>query len=314
MGVKTACLGIEIDGVTHWADSAAHVDWTGDETGEARIEFTSPPVAWRVRFDWESDGHALVISSTLENRGQKPLKLGRCRLLDIADRSSEVLFGDHPEKAAAFVTNGTANPPWRTHGLAPSAKRRAEKSDTFSTEGVNVSHGKLATVAGQEVSAKGPFLSKTLTQWFTPGSGPTMQFSFLTFDRAEAVIESGWDEARNVPLVSAWTDFQGTPNSQPGASLDTEVFRIGLETDPHAALEAWGDAVYQRYHPPLWHNIPGGWLGWSWVDPLYIERYEDVVHRNIRAVRNRLKLDRERHSVRLGQHRQSEGRTARATG
>jgi len=290
VGVKTACLGIEVDGVTYWADSAAHVDWTGDEMGEAMITFTTPPVAWRVRFDWESDGHALVISSTLENRGSKPLKLGRCRLLDIADRSSEVLFGDHPEQAAAFVTNGTANPPWRTHGLAPSAKRRTEKSDTFSTEGVNVSHGKLATVAGQEVNAKGPFLSKTLTQWFTPGGGPTMQFSFLTFDRAECLIESSWDEARNVPLVSAWTDFQGTP-LLPGASMDTEVFRIGLESEPHASLEAWGDAVYQHYHPPLWHNIPGGWLGWSWVDPLYVERYEDVVHRNIRAVRNRLKLD-----------------------
>ena len=81
VGIKNARLGIEIDGVTHWADSAAHVNWHGDDTGEARIEFTSPPVAWRVRFDWESDGHALVVSSTLENRGQQPLKLGRCRLL-----------------------------------------------------------------------------------------------------------------------------------------------------------------------------------------------------------------------------------------
>ena len=73
--------------------------------------------------------------------------------------------------------------------------------------------------------------------------------------------------------------------------MDSEALRIGLEPDPLAALEAWGDAVDQRYHPPLWHNIPGGWLGWSWVDPLYSELYENVVHRNIRAVRNRLKLD-----------------------
>ena len=190
-----------------------------------------------------------------------------------------------------MTCNGTGNPPWRTHGLAPSTQaRRAERSDTFSTEGVNASHGQLAAVPGQIASAKGPFISKTLTQWFTPGSGPALQFGFLTFDRAETVIESGWDEARNVPVVSAWTDFQGT-ELQPGASVDSEVLRIGLETDPHAALEAWGDAVYQRYHPPLWHNIPGGWLGWSWVDGLTVELYEDIVHRNIRAVRNRLKLD-----------------------
>jgi len=290
VGVKGARLGVEIDSTTHWVDETAHLDWNGQETGEAKIAFHSVPVLWRVRFDWESDGRALVVSSTLENRGSRPVKLGRCFHIDTKDPAGQVLFGPHPEKAAAFVTNGTANPPWRTHGLAPSVKRRAENSETFSTEGVNVSHGKLAAVAGQEVSAKGPFLSKTLTQWFTPGSGPTIQFSFLSFDRAEASIESGWDESRNVPTVSAWTDFQGTP-LEPGASLDTETFRIGLETDPHAALEAWGDAVYQRYHPPLWHNIPGGWLGWSWVDPLYVERYEDVVHRNVRAVRNRLKLD-----------------------
>lgn len=290
VGIKNARLGIEIDGVTHWADSAAHVGWKGDETGEAKIEFTSPPVAWRVRFDWESNGNALVITSALENRGRQPLKLGRCRLADTNDASSQVLFGEHPERAAALVGNGTGNPPWRTHGLAPSGKRRAERSDTFSTEGVNTAHGKLSSVAGQTVSAEGPFISKSLTQWFTPGSGPTLQFSFLTFDRAETVIESGWDEARNVPVVSAWTDFQGTALPA-GCSFDTEVFRLGMEPDPHAALEAWADAVHQRYNPPLWNHIPGGWLGWSWVDPLYVERYEDVVHRNIRAVRNRLKLD-----------------------
>ena len=290
VGLRNVRLGVEIDGAAHWADEAAHLDWNGAETGEARIEFSSPPVMWRVRFDWESDGHALVVSSTLENRGKQPLKLGRCRIADATDPASEVLFGDHPEKAAALVTNGTGNPPWRSHSLAPAPEVRVERSDTFSTEGVNISHGKLAVVPGQIVNAKGPFISKTLTQWFTPGSGPALQFGFLTFDRAEVLIESGWDETRNVPVVSAWTDFQGTELA-PGASVDSEVFRIGLETDPHAALEAWGDAVYQRYHPPLWHNIPGGWLGWSWVDALNTELYEDMVHRNIRAVRNRLKLD-----------------------
>jgi hypothetical protein len=289
VGVKEARMGVEIDGVTHWADEAKHVDWSGGETGEAKIEFTSPTVTWRVRFAWETDGHALVVSSTLENHGKQPLKLGRCQLIDTTGPASAVLFGEHPENATAMVTNGTGFP-WRTHGLAPSTQRRAERTDTFSTEGVNTSHGKLALVPGQSVSAKGPFISKTLTQWFTPAGGPALQFGFLTFDRAETVTDSGWDEARHVPVVRAWTDFQGT-ELQPGASLDSETFRIGLETNPHAALEAWGDAVYQRYHPPLWQNIPGGWLGGSWVDDLNTELYEDAVHRNIRAVRNRLKLD-----------------------
>ena len=250
VGLKDVRLGVEIDDATHWVDETAHINWNGAETGEALIEFQSPPVAWRVRFDWESDGHALVVSSTLENRGKQPLKLGRCRLADTTDRTSQVLFGAHPEDAAAMVCNGTGNPPWRTHGLAPTTHaRRSERSDTFSTEGVNAAHGKVAAVPGQIANAQGPFISKTLTQWFTPGSGPALQFGFLTFDRAETVIESGWDEARRTPVVSAWTDFQGFELA-PGAKVDSEALRIGLESDPHAALEAWGDAVFQRYHPP----------------------------------------------------------------
>ncbi|MGD1104952.1 MAG: hypothetical protein ABSA59_23140, partial [Terriglobia bacterium] len=290
VGLKNVRLGVEIDGATHWADEATHLDWSGAEIGEAKIEFHSPPVAWRVRFDWGSDGHALVVSSTLENRGKQPLKLGRCHLANATDGASEVLFGAHPEKAAAMVTNGGG--PWRTHGLAPSSQeRRAERSDATTSEyAEHAARHSKGVAPGQIVNPKRPFISKPMTQWFTPGSGPALQFGFLTFDRTEVIIESGWDEARNVPVVSAWTDFQGT-ELPPGASVDSETLRIGLETDPHAALEAWGDAVYQRYHPPLWHNIPGGWIGGSWVDELYTELYEDAVHRNIRAVRNRLKLD-----------------------
>src|SRR5208283_218575 len=87
VGLQNVRLGVEIDGATHWVDEFAKVDWSGDETGEAKIEFHSVPVAWRVRFDWGSDGHALLVSSTLENRGKRPLKLGRCHLADATDHS-----------------------------------------------------------------------------------------------------------------------------------------------------------------------------------------------------------------------------------
>ena len=40
VGLKSVRLGVEIDGVTHWADESAHLDWSGSETGEAKIEFT----------------------------------------------------------------------------------------------------------------------------------------------------------------------------------------------------------------------------------------------------------------------------------
>ncbi len=290
VGVKNARLGVEIDGVSHWVDESVHVVWSGTETGEAMLQFPTARLAWRVRFDWGSGGQAFLVSSTLENRGKRALKLGRCFLADTQDAVSAVGFGEHPETAAVFITNGTGNPPWRSHGLAPaSAQRTSERSEISSPEAPRIGHVKAAE-PGQTASLKKRFISKTLTQWFTPGSGPALQFGFLTFDRAETVIESEWDDSRQVPVMSAWTDFQGF-ELRPGASVDSETLRIGLESDPHAALEAWADAVYQRYHPPSWPAMPGGWLGWAWVDPLFVESYEKTVHRNIRAVRNRLKLD-----------------------
>ena len=54
-----------------------------------------------------------------------------------------------------------------------------------------------------------PLVGKILTQWFSPASRQALQFGFVSFDRAEVVVESGWDQARRTPTVSAWTDFAG---------------------------------------------------------------------------------------------------------
>ena len=291
VGVKTACMGIEVDGVTYWADSAAHVEWTGDDTGEAKITFTTPPVAWRVRFDWESDGHALVISSTLENRGEQAVEVGPLppcwTSLTVRARCSSATTRKKPRR---FVTNGTGNPPWRTHGLAPSAEAAYR-------EVRHVFHRRRKCLARQIGDGRRPggqrqgsVPQQNPDPMVHPRFRPHHAVQLSHFRPRRSLIESELGRSAQCPAGQR-LDGLSRDALAPGASVDTEVFRIGLETDPHAALEAWGDAVYQRYHPPLWHNIPGGWLGWSWVDPLYIERYEDMVHRNIRAVRNRLKLD-----------------------
>ena len=185
VGLKNARLGIEVDGSMHWADEAAHATWSD---GEANFEFAEPHLGWKVRFKWLSECPALLISSTLENRGKQPVKLGRCRLADTDSATSEVRFGPHPANAAALLTKGAGNPPWWSKSLMQSPE---------------------------------PLVSKTLTQWFSPGSGPALQFGFVTFDRAETVIESKWDKARQVPVVSAWNDFNGFELG-PGASVDSE--------------------------------------------------------------------------------------------
>ena len=254
VGLKNARLGIEVDGSMHWADQAAQATW---REGEANFEFAAPRLGWKVRFKWLSECPALLISSTLENQGTQPLKLGRCLLADTDSATGEVRFGSHPSNAAALLTKGMGSPAWSSKSLMQSPE---------------------------------PLVSKVLTQWYSPGSGPALQFGFVTFDRAETVIESRWDNVRQGTLVRAWNDFSGH-ELPPGSSVDSEELRIGLESDPLSALDAWADAVRDRYHPPIWPKTPAGWVGWAWVDPFFVEKYEDMVRRNTLAIRHRLKLD-----------------------
>ena len=70
-----------------------------------------------------------------------------------------------------------------------------------------------------------PLVSKTLTQWFSPGGGPALQFGFVTFDRAETVVQSTWDMARQAATVRAWNDFAG---------FELALGRLGgFRTAPH---------------------------------------------------------------------------------
>jgi hypothetical protein len=254
VGLRNARLGIEVDGSMHWAEQADHATWND---GEANFEFPDPRLIWKVRFKWLRDHPALLISSTLENQGKQPIKLGRCLLADTESATGEVRFGPHPSNAAVLVTKGMGSLGWSSKPLSQSPE---------------------------------PLISKTTAQWFTPGSGPALQFAFVTFDRAETVIESKWDKARQIPVVSAWNDFSGFV-LKPGASVESEALRIGLESDPLDAMDAWADMVYEHYHPPVWTKPPAGWVGWGWVDQFFVEKYEDVVRRNAHAVRHRLKLD-----------------------
>jgi hypothetical protein len=130
-----------------------------------------------------------------------------------------------------------------------------------------------------------PLLSKTLVQ-LSDGKR-AWQAGFVTFDRIATEHEVRWDDAKNAVVVSSFCDFS-TFRLAPGAQLAAETLRIETGPDPYASLEHWADAVSSHYHPALWPKIPAGWVGWSWVDGFNVERYEDVVRRNARAVRERL--------------------------
>ena len=63
---------------------------------------------------------------------------------------------------------------------------------------------------------------------------------------------------------------------------------VTFDRDPQQAMATWADAASAQYKPRKWPKIPAGWVGWSWVDPFTVERYEDVVRRNAAAISRRL--------------------------
>jgi hypothetical protein len=130
-----------------------------------------------------------------------------------------------------------------------------------------------------------PLLGKTLVQ-LTDGQR-SFQAAFLTFDRVATEHLIRWDPQRGTAIVASYCDFAGYLLA-PGAHMESETLRLDGRPDPYAALEAWADAVAAHYRPALWPKMPAGWVGWSWVDGFNVESYEDVVHRNARAIRRQL--------------------------
>ena len=124
-------------------------------------------------------------------------------------------------------------------------------------------------------------VSKTLLQLWDRPSATAVQFGFVSFDRINTEIEC------EAGVVTAVCDFEGFA-LRPGAAIESERLRIVRDSDPIAALHAWGDAAAAHYRPRIWPGTPAGWVGWSWVDPFNHERYEDVVRRNARAIREKL--------------------------
>ena len=245
--IERARMGLEVNGAMRWADDARHADWNSNAR-EARFEFDSPALLFAVRF--RENGESLLVTSKVENTGAAAVKLGRCLLADVTDEAGSVRMADD---ATALLLTASQYPE------------------------------RVVRISEQ----KQPAESKILTEWFSSHAGAALQFGFVSFDRAETAVASGWDAVRRSPVASAWSDFKGFELA-PQAAVDSETLRIDVQRDPYRALDQWADAVHDRYQPHIWPKIPAGWLGWSWVDPLNIERYEDVVRRNVHAIRERL--------------------------
>jgi hypothetical protein len=189
------------------------------------------------------------------------------------------------QDGSARILSATA----RNTGSTPAAVGRYRLSEqvlTLSPDAVAlVVSGWQGPSRVERVRGAKPLVSKTLTQ-LTDGHA-SFQAGFITFERVSTEHEIRWDPAKKAVVVSSYCDF-GYYELAPGAEISTETLRLDATADPFAALEQWADVVAAHYKPALWPKIPAGWVGWSWVDGFNVERYEDVVRRNARAIRTRL--------------------------
>ena len=132
-----------------------------------------------------------------------------------------------------------------------------------------------------------PRSSKIKLQLFSLAEHRALQIGFLTFSRADTIVEISVDAAGKISAARAWCDYCGW-KLYPGKTVDLEVFTVATGADPYSQLEDWADRAAELCSPRAWEDAPIGWLGWGWVDAFNVERYEDVLLRNCRAIRCRL--------------------------
>jgi hypothetical protein len=261
--IAAARLGIDVDGQTLWAAKADKASWSGQAAGKiapgesarAVYEFDALKLAWTVEFRLSADGTQFSVGSEIRNRGDKPIKLGKCRLLEAFDRPAAFSLGDNPERTAMLVMSGWC-------GKSP-----------------------LQMISG----SKEPLTAKTLAPLYNSAANAGAVVGFLSFDRINTEVQAQWSAADKAVGLRAYCDFEGYELA-PGKSVRSETLGAWFARDPQAAMAAWADAAAERYKPRLWpaDKIPAGWVGWSWVDPFNVERYEDVLRRNAAAINRRL--------------------------
>ncbi len=237
------------------------------------------------------DAPVAKISSTVKNLGSEGIKLGKCHLCEASAEHGDVVLGRQADSAVALLYSGWPGP---SHVL------------------------RLASLVPAQTA-------KTFLQIYNPHSQTALQFGFLTFDRVNTEHRAAWNnKAASSPsmkgataglsssassrhtagqassgthavrspeasklAVDSYCDFEGY-EFKPGAEVDSETLTLELSTDPIRSLENWANRAAAHYRPRIWPDTPAGWVGWSWVDPFHVERYEDVVRRNAAAIEKKL--------------------------
>jgi hypothetical protein len=112
--IAGARLGLDVDGQVLWASAAQKVTWSGDASGKlkpgesvtVRYEFAAPQVDWSVEFQLSGEGSQATIVSEIRNRGANAVKLGKCRLAEVAAAPTGLVLGDQPAETVMLVSSG----------------------------------------------------------------------------------------------------------------------------------------------------------------------------------------------------------------
>jgi len=254
-------LGLDVDGKTLWAGAAKKAAFSGDASGKvvpgqtvtARYEFDAPRLDWSVEFQLSADGTMATMVSEIQNRGTTPVKLGKCRLADLAANPAGLSLGAAPEETVMLVVTG-----WGLQNL-------------------------VQKIAGSNKTLTG----KTIAPLFNAKAQASIFLGFLTFDRVNTEHQAEWSAESKGLALRAYCDFEGYALAE-NQTVRSEKLMGTFSRDPQQAMRGWADAAATHYQPRIWPKAPAGWVGWSWVDGFAVERYEDVVRRNVAAIARRL--------------------------
>jgi hypothetical protein len=226
----------------------ARVELAREEPFHVKFHFLKHRLTWEVQGETDSGNTRLLLRSTIRNESQNAVPLGRAFLL------------------------------------------QTDKLGGLCKPGDDVVY--LPISSGQELNQVQKLDAKRATngiaiQAFNQSQNKALQVGFVTFQRAKTQVEHA--RQANSLQLKVWCEFDGW-ELQPGTSTPTETLILAVGVNPHLQLEVWANhaSLLSRTPPRQWEEEPHGWNGCSWVDAFDVERYEDVVLRNAKAIRQRL--------------------------
>jgi len=242
-------LAMEVGG--HILDSLS-AQWAvlGESPLRLALAFPGEQIVWDIRIEQDATGSAWLMRSTIHNRSSQPIRLGKIWMLA---GDGPVQIG-HDQARLVCLSVLKELYPRRLHRLSdPDCPRQ----------------------------------SKVKTVFYSQNDSSALLVGFVSYLRANTEVHHAYDAEHGITQLQAWCDFAGWELG-PNASTDTETLILASGNDPCGQLEHWAALVAERHTPRRWTDAPIGWVGWSWVDGMTVERYEDVVLRNAAALHRRL--------------------------